>query len=290
MKENIQNKIKKITIYTKRLTQTSLAGDYLSAFKGTGLEFDQLREYQIGDDIRFIDWNSSAKMNKMMIKQFVEERDRVIILAIDLSASSQYASQPELRAETITQVATALAFIATQNKDKVGALFFSDRVEKWIEPKRGRAHYGKIIETLLSIKPTGKTTDIKEALRFLISLKKRNSIVFMLSDWIESGARDDYTKLLKIASIKFDFIGIRFLDLCEQKLPSFGLIDMQDPETGSMCTIDTRSKLNVFLKSRKIAQEKLFKKYKIDLLDLTVGKPFANKMIEFFHQRIRRQI
>ena len=171
MQEDIRQKIKKITIYTKRLMQSELGGDYLSAFKGYGLEFDQLREYQMGDDVRFIDWNSSAKMNKIMIKQFIEERDRTVILAIDISASSQYSSNKELRSETIAQVTAALAFIATNSKDKVGAVFFSDRIEKWIAPTRGQAHYGKIIEALFTIKPRGKKTSFIEVLRFLINLK-----------------------------------------------------------------------------------------------------------------------
>lgn len=290
MDDTIRNKIKKLTIYTKRLTQSSLTGDYLSAFKGSGLEFDQLREYLVGDDIRFIDWKSSAKMNKMMIKQFVEERDRVIILAIDISSSDFYSSGSELRRETIAQISAALTFVATHNKDKVGALFFSDQVEKWIPPKKGRAHFGKIIETLFSIEQETKEkkTNIAEAFRFLMRLKKRNAILFMISDWIDE--TESYKKLLKIANVKFDLVGIRILDSCEQKIPNFGLLKIKDPETSETTTIDTKTNINTFLNRRKIEQEKLFKRQKIDLLDLTIGQPFINKMIKFFHQRTRRQI
>jgi len=287
MSNDIRNQVKRITIYTKRIMKSSLSGDYLSAFKGTGLEFDQLREYQMGDDVRFIDWNSSAKMNKVMIKQFIEERDRTVILAIDVSASSQYSSNDELRSHTIAQVAATLAFIATHNKDKVGALFFSDDVEKWIPPNRGKGHYATILETFFSLKPKNKQTNIATALRFLASLKQRNAIVFMLSDWIDSC--DSYATLLKIARFKFDFIGVRLLDDCEQELPRFGLLNLQDLETGEMITIDTRIK-NTFLRTRKLEQDKLFKKQKIDLLDLLVGKPFVIKMIQFFHQRTKRQV
>jgi uncharacterized protein (DUF58 family) len=302
MNDEIRSKIKKIMIYTKRLTQSSLTGDYLSAFKGSGLEFDQLREYQNGDDIRSIDWNSTAKSHslvgssKMMVKQFVEERDRVIILAIDVSSSALFSSERELRTETIAQIAAALTFIATHNKDKVGALFFSDKIEKWIPPKKGKAHFGKIIETLFSIQPTGKQwndstygTNLTEALRFLISLKKRNAILLTISDWITQDI-DKYEKLLKVASIKFDFVGIRLLDRCEKLLPEFGIINMQDPETGELGSIDTRKNINLFLKTRQSEQEKLFKKYRIDLLDLISGKPFTNQMVRFFHKRIRKQI
>lgn len=286
MNDETRSKIKKITVYTKRITQNTLVGDYLSAFKGRGLEFDQLRDYQIGDDIRFIDWNSSAKMNKMMVKQFVEERDRTIILGIDISSSTFFSSKKDLRSSTISQVATVLAFIATNNKDKVGALFFSDRIEHWIPPKKGLVHYGKILNTIFSIKPERKKTDIKEALKFLISIKKRNAITFLLSDWIDDV--QNYSNLLKVASIKFDFVGIRFLDYCEQEIPEFGLIEVCDPETGEKVITDSR--VNIFLKQRRLEQEKLFKKYKIDLLDLSVSRPFINPMINFFHQRVRRQI
>jgi uncharacterized protein (DUF58 family) len=280
-----KNKIKKIVIHTRRLMQSTLVGDYLSAFKGTGLEFDQIREYQIGDDVRFIDWNSSAKSNKIMIKQFVEERDRTVILAIDVSASGRFSSEAELRSQTISNVACALAFIATHNKDKVGALFFSDKVEKWIPPSRSTSHYVKILEAVTTLKPKSKKTDIEQALRFLLSLKSRNAILFMLSDWIGT----PQTSLLKIARFKFDFIGIRFLDKVEKQFPNVGILKIDDPETGMTRTIDTKT-ISKFLRAEELKLTNTFKKYKIDLLDLVSGKPFVNDMIKFFHQRTRRQI
>lgn len=288
LNKDIQNKIKKIKIFTKRLMKSSLSGDYLSAFKGTGLEFDQLRDYHMGDDIRFIDWNSSAKTNKIMIKQLIEERDRTVILAIDISASSNYSSKKELRKEIISQVAAALTFVASNNKDRVGALFFSDKIEKWIPPKNSNAQVATIIETIFSIEPTSKKTNINEALKFLIQLKKRNSIVFMLSDWIDD--IDNYSKILKVAGCEYDFVGIRFLDEYEQKLPNIGLLDIQDLETESKFTINTKLDISTILKTRIIKQKRIFEKYKIDLLDLHIGEPFITPMINFFRQRIRRQI
>ena len=289
MNEEIRKQIKKLVFFTKRCMQGTLAGDYLSAFKGSGLEFDQIREYQMGDDIRRIDWNNSAKMNKIMVKQFIEERDRTVILAIDVSHSSLFSSQKELRKESISQVASALAYIAAQNKDKIGALFFSDKVERWIAPSRGMSHFGKIIDTLFSLKPTSSKTSIQEAMKFLVRLKKRNSIVFMMSDWIDDTS--SYQKLLKVARYKFDFIGVRFLDECEKELPQLGLLDVFDNETGEQFTVNTRSKtLSTFLTTRLLEQEKMFRSYKIDLLDLTVGRPFVNDLVSFFHKRIRRQI
>lgn len=290
----IRNKIRQIKIYTKRMMQSSISGDYLSAFKGSGLEFDQLREYQFGDDVRFIDWNSSAKMNKIMVKQFIEERDRTVILAIDISASSSFSSQNELRKDTIAQVAAALAFVAHENKDKVGILFFSDRIEKWIPPSRGNLHVGKIVETLFSFKPEGKKTDLVQALRFLVNLKKRNSILFVLSDWIEDDAR--YAKILKVASVEYDFVGIRLVDPREQLFPDIGFLEIEDPESGKIFALDSRNfklpheSLNTFLAARLNKQKNMFHKYDIDLLDLTLGHAFINPLIMFFHQRTRRQV
>ncbi len=290
----VQKKIKLVKVQTKRLMQSSIAGDYISAFKGTGLEFHQLREYQQGDDIRFIDWNSSAKMNKMMIKQFIEERDRTIIIAVDISASTRYSSTYELRQDLIAQVAATLSYVAHVCKDKVGILFFSDRIEKWIPPSRGSAHVGSLMETIFSLKPSGEKTNINEALRFLIKLKKRNAVVFMLSDWLDQDA--SYKKFLKIAGVEYDFIGVRLLDPCETTFPDIGLLEVHDPETGTIHTLDTRAgrsssnSLNLFLKKRLIEQKALFDKYSIDLFDLSVGKPLVNTIISFFHRRTRRQI
>ena len=296
--QDIRSKIKKIKIHTKRIMQSSLSGDYLSAFKGSGLEFDQLREYSAGDDVRFIDWNSSAKMNKIMVKQFIEERDRTIILAIDLSASTLYSSQQELRSDSIAQIAAALAFIANHNKDKIGALFFSDHVEEWIAPSRGNVHVGKIIEKLFSITQVSSTnthiahkkTNISQALKFLVNLKKRSAVVFMLSDWIDN--QDEYSKLLRLASCKYDFIGIRLLDECERNFPDIGLLDVIDPETGQQFVLDSRKAkvLHKILTTRLIEQKALFDKYRIDLLDIAIGKPFITPLVHFFSQRIRRSI
>jgi uncharacterized protein (DUF58 family) len=291
----IRSKIKKIKLHTSRIMQSTLSGDYSSAFKGSGLEFDQLREYQMGDDVRFIDWNSSAKMNKIMVKQFIEERDRTVILCIDVSGSTNYSSKQELRKDMVAQLGATISFVAQANKDKVGALFFSDKIEKWIPPNRGNLHVGKIIEHIFTLEPTSKKTDLSEALKFLVNLKKRNAIVFMLSDWIDNSPQ--FKKILKIASLEYDFVGIRLLDDCETHFPDVGLLEIEDPETGQHFMLDTRktpgkklSALNLILQTHQLEQKKLFDRYKVALLDLTVGHPFINPLIRFFHNRIRRQI
>ncbi|MFH1643924.1 MAG: DUF58 domain-containing protein [bacterium] len=291
--EEIRRKIKKIKIYTKKLIQTGLSGDYLSAFKGSGLEFDKIRDYQIGDDVRFIDWNSSARMNKIMVKQFVEERERTIILVIDVSGSLVFSSKKDLKKDMVATIASILAFVSSENKDKVGALFFSDKIEKWIEPARGELQVGKILENIFSINPKGSKTNINECLKFLINLKKRNSIVFFLSDWIDD--IENYFKILKVAACEYDFVGVRILDERERSFPDVGLIEVKDLESGDIFAIDTRRKnqdktLNTLMDIRLLEQKGLFDKYKIDLLDLTVGHDFIQPMVNFFRSRIRRQI
>ena len=287
MKDDIRAQIRRIKIFTKRLVSTSLSGDYLSAFKGSGMEFDQIREYQVGDDIRFIDWNSSAKANKLMVKQFIEERDRTIILMIDISSSGEYASDIELKKELVAKVASSIALISSENSDKVGAIFFTDKVEKWMPPKKGIPHINNILETILSIQPQSKKTDIAESLRFLVSQRKHNWVVFMLSDFIDT--EENYSKFLKVASCKHDFIGIRITDSFEQEIPDVGFIEVNDPETGEQIILDTKN-LSGFLKKRFEGLRKTFDKYKIDLLDLNTNKPFAIELMKFFRKRIRRSI
>lgn len=291
---NLRTQIRRIKINTRRIMQNVLSGDYISAFKGSGLEFDQIREYNMGDDIRFIDWNSSAKMNKIMVKQFIEERDRTIIIAIDISGSTNYSSTPDLRRNYIAQLAGTLAFIAQESKDKVGVLFFSDRIEKWIPPSKGNVHIGSIIEHIFSLQPTSLKTDLSEPLKFLINLKKRNAVVFMISDWI--ALNTDYTKLLSMANVEYDFIAVRMLDEREHSFPDVGFIEIQDPESGETVTLDTRKhhkttkNVNLFLGAHAAAGKQLFEKHTIDFLDLTIGRPFVKNLATFFHKRIRRQI
>jgi uncharacterized protein (DUF58 family) len=288
LSQNIRAKIKKIKIHTKRIMQTTLAGDYVSAFKGSGLEFHQIREYQRGDDVRAIDWNSSAKMNKVMVKQFIEERDRTVIIAIDVSGSGGYGSAQELRHEVSSELAATLAFIAQENKDNVGVLFFTDTIKQWIPPSKSSTNFGRIIENIFTTKPSGGT-DITQALRFLISLKKRNAIVFMISDWIDQSR--DYSPLLRVMAHEYDFVCMRTLDRCERDLPNVGLLEVIDPETGAHVLLNTSDKtIQAFLHRRLAAQRALFEKNRIDMLDIPLHEPFVQALTKFFHKRIQRQI
>lgn len=295
MNKELLAKIKKIRILTKRFSRTSLVGDYSSAFRGFGMEFDQLREYVPGDDIRFIDWNSSLKTDSVMIKQFIEERERSLILMVDISKSLFFSSKSSLKKDLALEVAAALAFIGFDSKDKVGLLLFSDRVEKWIAPSRSRSIVYRILEALTSTKPKGSGTKIEEAIKFLVSLKQRNSIIFTLSDWIEDS--ENYSKLLSIAKIKHDFISIRFLDEVEREFPDVGLIEIQDPESGKSLIINTKSSfsdkendLNIFLGARLLKQNDFFRKNKIDLLDIKSEETILWSLVNFFHQRSKRSI
>jgi len=285
----LQSKIKHIKIQTNRILNNTLSGDYLSAFKGTGLEFDQIREYTIGDDIRTIDWNSSAKMHKTMVKQFVQERDRTIILAIDVSQSTFFGSQPELKKQIIENIAGTIALIANHSKDHVGALFFSDVIERWIPPSKGNLHLGSILKTIFTMQPRNTKTNLVAALQFLIGLKKRNAVVFMVSDFIDNN--NDCRKLLKVAAREYDFVGIRILDPVEQTFPDIGLIELEDIENGTTILINTRNK-NVahVLHKRCDEQKKMFDAYTLDLLDIGTTQPFIPQLAKFFHNRIRRRM
>ena len=285
--DQTRKKIKQILIKTKRMMHGTVFGDYSSAFKGAGLEFNQLREYIPGDDIRFIDWNSSAKMNKIMIKEFVEERDRTIILAIDVSASTRFSSCLELRSKMIAQFASTIAFISTENKDKVGAVLFSDKIEKWLPPQKSRSNYFSILKSILTIQSKSCGTCIGSAIQFLNSLKKRHAIIFIISDWMDD--EQTYLKPLKSAAIRHEVIGVRLLDSSEKIFPNVGFIDVWDPETGDDLTINS-SKINKFLLKRLDDQEKFLRKSKVDVLDLQAGMDFIDPMVRFFRQRIHRQI
>ena len=286
-----KSRIKKIKILTRRLMASALCGDYLSAFKGSGLEFHQIRDYVPGDDVRAIDWNSFAKMNKIMIKQFVEERERTILLVFDLSSSTFFSSRQELKHDAMANMAATLAFVANENRDKVGAIFFAEEIEKWIPPSKGNVHLATIIQHIFEYKQMDKKTNLARALRFLISLKKRGAIVFFISDFIDTGS--DWVDLFKIARKEYDLIAVRVTDTCEQALPDVGLLEVRDSESGSLITLDTKKGqhgVSYFLTKRMYEQKRLFEKLRVDLIDVVAGRPFLHDLAYFFKKRIRRQI
>ncbi|NBP02448.1 MAG: DUF58 domain-containing protein [Proteobacteria bacterium] len=280
--QEVLNKIKQIEIQTRRLLSGTQVGDYSSAQKGSGLEFDQLREYQLGDDVRFIDWNASARTSKVLVKQYIEERNRTIILLVDQSASTFYSSEIYLKSDVIAQVASVLALVADYGKDHVGALLFADQVKQVIPPRSGRKHVHSLMESFFSNQPSGKTS-LKNALERLIAMQKKDAIVFILSDFFDTG----YENLLKIAARKFDVIAIRCLDQLETHFNVAAFLTIKDPETHQQVTIKTSAQpLHNFLQQEQQAVAANLRACGVELIDIQTNRPFIPDIIRFFKRRM----
>ena len=288
LSDEVRKKIRQIEIYTRRLLSGALVGDTRSAIKGTGYEFDQIREYQIGDDIRFIDWNSSARMNKVLIKQYVEERSRTILLAVDISASGALSSAKQTKHDVLAQLTSALSLVGNVANDRVGLLLFSDEVEHYIPPGRGRFHVQTIMNHVFGYKPKKTRTNIACVLQHLAKLKEKDAVLFLLSDFIDDS---DYKTYLSLVARKYDCVAVRCLDTVEQELPSVGFITIEDIETGETLLLDSRKKskkyLSNFFQKRIEKQNRLFKKYGVDLLEVVPHKSFIADVITFFRRRMR---
>ena len=231
-------KVRHIEIKTKGLTNQIFAGEYHSAFKGLGMSFSEVRSYQFGDDVRNIDWNVTARYNETYIKVFEEERELTMMLMVDISGSEFFGTQEQFKKDTVTEIAATLAFSAIQNNDKVGLILFSDNVELYIPPKKGKSHVLRIIRELIEFKPKSKKTNIDEALKFLSNIMKKKAIVFMLSDFMD----DNYERTIKIVGKKHDLTGIRVYDKHDEEIPNLGMVPMLDAETGNVELINTASK------------------------------------------------
>lgn len=236
--KEILKKVRKIEIKTKRLSNDIFGGEYHSSFKGRGMTFSEVRQYQFGDDIRTIDWNVTARYNEPYVKVFEEERELTMLLMVDVSGSEFFGTTTQFKKDTITEIAATLAFSATQNNDKVGLVLFSDQIELYIPPKKGKSHVLRIIRELIEFKPKSKKTNISVALKFLSSVLKKRAIVFMLSDFMD----DDYEKTAKIAAKKHDLTGIRVYDKHDEEIPNLGMVPMLDSETGAIHYVNTSSK------------------------------------------------
>ena len=240
---DILKQVRRIEIKTRGLSNDIFAGKYHSAFKGRGMAFSEVREYRVGDDVRDIDWNVTARSRQPHIKIYEEERELTMMLLIDVSGSRMFGTTEKLKKNTITEIAAVLAFSAAQNNDKVGCIFFSDRVEKFIPPKKGRAHVLMIIKELISFMPENNGTDISEGLRYLTNILKKRSTAFVLSDFMDTAdGRARFEDALKIASGKHDMVGIRVYDRREQQLPDVGILELKDAETGEKVWVDTASR------------------------------------------------
>jgi len=283
-------KVRKIEIKTKGLSNHIFAGEYHTAFKGKGMAFSEVREYQPGDDIRSIDWNVTARYNSPFVKVFEEEREMTVMLLIDVSASGNFGTEEQFKRELATELAAILAFSAINNNDKVGVIFFTDKVEQFIPPKKGKSHILRIIREVLAFEPTGKGTDIAGALEYFSAVIKKRSICFILSDFMSK----EFDRPLKIASKKHDLVALRIHDTREDTLPNVGLVPMQDAETEKMLFVDTSSKKvrDNFAKNRAQATEKLRKLFPasgVDLIDITTGTDYVKPLINFFKTRGKRR-
>lgn len=292
LSQEILTKIKHIEIYTRRILNNTLSGDSRSAVKGTGFEFDQIREYQLGDDVRYIDWKASMRMNTLLTKQYIEERSRSVILAVDCSGSTFFSSHDDLRFDTIARIASVLTLVAEYGKDHVGLLMFADGVETFIPPKRGRMHTRMIMERLFHFSQeqqsnTQKRTDLNVAFEYLARRNVNKALVFMISDFI---TEKPFTKYMNIVAKKHDLVAIRCLDERERTFPSVGFLPIQDSETGEISLIDTRGKhadrLNALLGARVAEQDNLFKQHGIDVLDVRIDQSFMNDLVCFFRRRM----
>ena len=279
-------KVRKIEIKTRRLSNHIFSGEYHSHFKGRGMTFSEVRKYQFGDDIRDIDWNVTAKLNEPHIKIFEEERELTMMLLVDVSKSESFGTRIQQKRDLITELCAVLSFSAIQNNDKVGVVFFTDQIELFIPPKKGKSHILRIIRELIEFKPKGTGTNISEAFKFLSSVIKKRSIVFTLSDFQDEA----YDKNLKIASSKHDLTAIRIIDPAEEQLPDIGLVQLQNPETGAMGWVDTSS--NIVRATYKKDYQNFAAKFKsycthsgTDYLDLRVDRSYTKQLLEFFKRR-----
>jgi uncharacterized protein (DUF58 family) len=283
-------KVRKIEIKTKGLSNHIFAGEYHTAFKGKGMAFSEVREYQLGDDIRSIDWNVTARYNAPFVKVFEEEREMTVMLLIDVSASGNFGTRKQFKRELATELAAILAFSAIKNNDKVGVIFFTDKVEKFIPPKKGKSHILRIIREVLAFEAKGKGTDIAGALEYFSAVIKKRSICFILSDFMSK----EFDRPLKIASKKHDLVALRIHDTREDTLPNVGLVPMQDAETEQMIFVDTSSKKvrDNFAKNKAQATDKLRKLFPasgVDLIDITTGTDYVKPLINFFKTRGKRR-
>ena len=284
--KEILKKVRKIEIKTKRLSNDIFGGEYHSSFKGRGMTFSEVRQYQFGDDVRNIDWNVTARTNEPHVKVFEEERELTMMLLVDVSGSELFGTSNQFKNEVVTEIAATLAFSATQNNDKIGLILFSDKVELYIPPKKGRSHVLRIIRELIEFKPESKQTNLAEALKFLTNVMKKKAIVFVLSDFIA----DDYEHTMKIVSGKHDVTGIRVFDKREEEIPNLGVVQMQDEETNELMLVNTSSKkvrqnYSRYYKGKVDYFKDSFAKSGAGIINCRVDESYVKKLLGYFKTR-----
>tara|TARA_B100000780_G_scaffold59430_1_gene37989 strand:+ start:4373 stop:5242 length:870 start_codon:yes stop_codon:yes gene_type:complete len=284
--KDILKKVRKIEIKTRRLSDNIFGGEYHSSFKGRGMTFSEVRQYQFGDDVRAIDWNVTARYNEPYIKVFEEERELTMLLMADVSGSESFGTSTQFKKDTVTEIAATLAFSATQNNDKVGLILFSDDIELYIPPKKGKSHVLRIIRELIEFKPKSKQTNISAALKFLSSVTKKKAIVFILSDFMD----DDYEKTLKIAAKKHDLTGVRVFDKHDEEIPNIGMVPILDSETEVIQLINTSSKkirANYKANASRLLNyyTNTFKKSGAGTINSRVDESYVKKLLGYFKHK-----
>ncbi|OBQ55079.1 DUF58 domain-containing protein [Tamlana sp. s12] len=284
--KQLLKKVRKIEIKTRRLSDHIFGGEYHSTFKGRGMTFSEVRQYQFGDDVRNIDWNVTARYSEPYVKVFEEERELTMMLMVDVSGSELFGTSDQFKSEVVTEIAATLAFSATQNNDKIGLILFSDKIELYIPPKKGRSHVLRIIRELIEFEPESKQTNLSEALKFLQNVMKKKAIVFVLSDFIAN----DYHQTMKIVSGKHDVTGIRIYDKREEEIPNLGMVQMQDEETGELMLVNTSSKTvrrnySKFYHQKVEYYKESFNKAGAGTIDCRVDESYVKKLLGYFKRR-----
>ncbi|TVM00249.1 MAG: DUF58 domain-containing protein [Candidatus Brocadia sp. WS118] len=287
--KDILKKIQQIEIHTRRLVNEAFIGEYHSVFKGRGMEFDEVREYQPGDEIRTIDWNVTARMGRPFIKRYVEERELTVMLLVDVSASGNFGSVRQLKNEVAIEVCALLAFSAIKNNDKVGMIVFTDRIEKFIPPKKGTKHVLRVIRELLCAEPAGKRTNISVALEYMDKISTRRAICFVVSDFIAN----DYAHALRIANKRHDVIAIPIVDPREQELPNVGFIELRDAESDEILLVDTanplaRKEFGALHARQKQERSRLFRSMGVDEIVIGTDRHYVEPIVRFFRLREKR--
>ena len=284
--KELLKKVRKIEIKTRRLSDHIFSGEYHTSFKGRGMTFSEVRQYQYGDDVRAIDWNVTARYNEPFVKVFEEERELTMMLLVDISGSESFGTKNQLKRDMVTEIAATLAFSATQNNDKIGLLLFSDQIELYITPKKGKSHVLRIIRELIEFEPKSKKTDLSHALKYLSSVMKKKAIVFVISDFMTTA----YEHTLKIASKRHDVTGIRVFDQREESIPNIGIVNLLDAETGETLVVDTNSKSvrqnyeKYYLENVSYFRD-IFSKCGAGTISSRVDESYVTKLLGYFKAR-----
>ncbi len=286
----VLKRVRRIEISTRGLVNDLFSGEYHSVFKGRGMNFAEVREYQYGDDIRSIDWNVTARTGSPFVKVFEEERELTVMLVVDVSASGDFGTRERLKGEVAVEICALLAFSAIKNNDKVGLVIFSDHVEKFVAPRKGRRHVLRVLRELLYHQPQGRGTDIAAALEYVTRIQRKRAVTFLVSDFRDEG----FDKALAVAGRRHDLIAVRIGDARERELPPLGLIRLEDPETGQQVVVNSssarfRASFRDIDERRRDELDRTLRRSKVDVIDIDTGEPYVKPLMRFFRDRMRRQ-